>query len=64
MAILKSIPFERMVRGNKELAFKIGVRPETICIWKKAGKLNYMQTGRTIIYDSENLFSEDKRKRK
>lgn len=52
------------IRGNKGLAAYLGVTDITICKWKKLGKLNFIQIGAIIFYDPENLFKEDKRKRK
>lgn len=53
-----------LIKGNKGLAAYLGVTDITICKWKKSGKLNFNQIGAVIFYDPENLFKEDKRKRK
>lgn len=53
-----------LIKGNKALATYLGVSDVTIGKWKRLGKLNFIQIGAVIFYDPENLFIEDKRKRK
>lgn len=53
-----------LIKGNKALAEYLGVTDVTICKWKRLGKLNFTQIGAIIFYDPENLFKEDRRKRK
>lgn len=60
MEALKS----NLIKGNKALALYLGVTDVTIGKWKKEGRLNFTQIGAIIFYDPDNLFKEDKRKRK
>lgn len=64
MAILKQIPVDRIIKGNKELASLLKVDACTISRWKKAGRLNYKEVDGIIFYDSENLFAEQPRQSK
>lgn len=53
-----------LIKGNKALAAYLGVSDVTIGKWKRLGKLIFIQIGSIIFYDPDNLFKEDKRKRK
>lgn len=64
MAELKQIPADRIIKGNTELAKKIGVSVFTISRWKNKGILNYKDINGVIFYDCENLFDEKTSKSK
>lgn len=58
MAILKQIPIDRIIKGNKGLAALLKVDACTISRWKKSGRLNYKEVNGIIFYDCENIFAE------
>ena len=48
-----------LVKGNKELAERLGVHPQTIQKWRKRGvltKATVSDFGRTIFYDLDKVF--------
>ncbi len=55
---------KNILRGHKALAEYLGVNVMTVCRWSQQGLLNYKRIGGAFFYDIENLFKEDKRKRK
>ena len=56
MALLKTIPADRIIDGNRELAKILNRNECTISRWKSVGKLNYLMVGTSVYYDSENIF--------
>ena len=48
-----------IVKGNKTLALKLGVHPQTVQKWRRAGILApavLAEHGRVIIYDLQKVF--------
>lgn len=50
-----------LIEGIGGLASYLGKHRNTIMSWKKKRLLNYTQLGKTIFFDPNNLFAEQRR---